>query len=191
MNKIFKHYPILIQKGSVFIKKCLIIIAIIIAILVYNKKDDNYLIPIESIRIRIIANSNNVEDQNIKLKVKDSVEKEIYNLTKDSKTLEETRQIINDNLKVIDSSVQNALKTNNIKSDYTLKYGINYFPKKEYKGVEYSSGNYESLVITLGKGQGDNWWCVLFPPLCLIDAEENSNEVEYKFLVKEIIKHFM
>ena len=66
-----------------------------------------------------------------------------------------------------------------------------YFPKKEYKGVEYNEGNYESLVITLGEGKGDNWWCVLFPPLCLIDAEEQTSDVEYKFLVKEIIKHFM
>lgn len=148
-------------------------------------------IPIESIRIRIIANSNSIEDQNIKLKVKNSLEKEIYELTKDSKSIEETRKILNNNLKNFDNIITKTLKNNDYKTDYTIKYGVNYFPKKEYKGVKYHEGNYESLVITLGEGKGDNWWCVLFPPLCLIDAKESQSDVEYKFLVKEIIKHFM
>ena len=56
------------------------------------------------------------------------------------------------------------------------------------KGIEYDEGYYESLLITLGEGKGDNWWCVLFPPLCLIEAEE-STEVEYKSFIKEIIEH--
>ncbi|MBQ9011225.1 MAG: stage II sporulation protein R, partial [Bacilli bacterium] len=53
-----------------------------------------------------------------------------------------------------------------------------------YKGVKYKEGYYESLLVTLGKGKGDNWWCVLFPPLCLIEADESS-DVQYKSFVKE------
>lgn len=64
-----------------------------------------------------------------------------------------------------------------------------FFPKKEYKGVTYPEGYYESVKVTLGEGLGDNWWCILFPPLCLIEAEE-STEVEYNFFVKEIIKKY-
>ena len=67
-----------------------------------------------------------------------------------------------------------------------INFGLNYFPKKVYKGVTYEQGDYESLVITIGSGQGDNWWCVLFPPLCLLEAEENT-EVEYKFKVLELL----
>lgn len=175
-----------------FIKKIILILALIISIIVISKQEDNVIIPIESIRIRIIANSNSLEDQNLKLKVKETVEKEVYTLTKDSQSIEETRKIINNNLNNLDNIIEKTLQENNLKSDYTIKYGINYFPEKEYKGVEYSQGNYESLVITLGNGEGDNWWCVLFPPLCLIDAEQTETEdVEYKFIVKEIIKHFM
>ena len=72
-------------------------------------------------------------------------------------------------------------------SDYEVIYGDNYFPEKEYKGVKYNEGEYESLVITLGKGNGKNFWCVLFPPLCMID-ESKLNDVSYGFYVSELLK---
>lgn len=175
-----------------FIKKLLIILAIVISILVYNTKEKEELIPVESIRIRIIANSNSVEDQNTKLKVKEKVERELYKLTENSQSIEETRTIIDKNLTTIEKLVVNTLNEINVKEDFIIKYGINYFPEKTYKGKTYQKDNYESLVITLGDGKGENWWCVLFPPLCLIDAKESSEEiVEYEFILKKIIKHFM
>ena len=79
-------------------KKIVIILAILIAFLVYKTKKEETIIPIESIRIRIIANSNSVEDQNTKLQIKNVVEKELYKLTENSKNIEETRRIINDNI---------------------------------------------------------------------------------------------
>ena len=72
-------------------------------------------------------------------------------------------------------------------NDYNIKYGLNYFPEKKYKNVIYPEGNYESLVITLGEGVGENWWCVLYPPLCLID-EENDN-IEYDLYIKKIFEN--
>ena len=75
--------------------------------------------------------------------------------------------------------------------EYKINYGMNYFPEKEYKGVTYEEGEYESLVITLGNGLGENFWCVLFPPLCLLEAdEEETEEVEYTSFVKEIIDKY-
>ena len=67
---------------------------------------------------------------------------------------------------------------------------MNYFPEKEYKGVVYEEGEYESLVITLGNGLGENFWCVLFPPLCLLDTEEEPENVEYTSFVKEVIDKY-
>ena len=64
------------------------------------------------------------------------------------------------------------------KLPFEINFGLNYFPKKEFKGITYDEGYYESVVVTLGEGLGDNWWCVLFPPLCMLEAEE-STEVEY------------
>ena len=125
------------------------------------------------------------------MKVKEQVEKKLYNLTKNSKSVEETRSIINNNITNIENIVVNTLENINVKEDFVIKYGINYFPEKEYKGNIYKEDNYESLVIILGNGEGENWWCVLFPPLCLMDVETTEENIEYEFILKKIIKHFM
>ena len=73
---------------------------------------------------------------------------------------------------------------------YNINYGLNYFPKKEYKGITYKEGYYESLVITLGEGAGENWWCVLFPPFCMLDATETEeDQVEYDFFLFELFDY--
>ena len=81
------------------------------------------------------------------------------------------------------------MKLKNYNLPYKINFGYNYFPEKIYRGVTYDEGYYESLLITLGEGKGDNWWCVLFPPLCLLEAEE-STAVEYTTLVGEILKKY-
>lgn len=169
-----------------------IIIVIFIAIFLLNLKNikgEEILIPDEAIRLRVIANSNTDYDQNIKLKVRDSVQNVMYNLLKDVTDINQARLIINNNLELIDDNIKNILSQNNYLLNYSLNFGNHYFPEKKYKGITYEEGIYESLLITLGKGEGNNWWCVLFPPLCLIEAEE-SDEVEYKFFVQELIEKY-
>lgn len=146
-------------------------------------------IPDDAIRIRIIPNSNSEFDQNIKLKVRDKLEITMYDLLKGASSSEEAREIIEDNLDLVDKDVKNILDKENYNLGYEVNYGYNYFPEKEYKGVKYAEGYYESLLVTLGKGEGDNWWCVLFPPLCLIEGEKGE-EVEYKSIVAEIIEKY-
>ena len=168
-------------------KKILIIIAIIITIIIYNKEYDKILIPENSIRIRVIANSNNIEDQVLKLKVKEKVESKLYEKLDNTKDINVARNKIKSALPEIDKIVNNTTNSNN----YNIKYGTNYFPKKELNGINYDEGNYESLVINLGEGKGNNWWCVLFPPLCTIDIKENNaNKVEYKSKVLEILNDY-
>ena len=162
----------------------LIILAIIITLLVKNKTN-NIIIPKESIRIRIIANSNSDIDIQEKIKVKKSVEKELYFLLKNVKNVDEAKEVINNNLDNLNIVIENTSKEN-----YNVKFGQNYFPKKIYKGVVYDEGIYDSLVITLGEGSGNNWWCVLFPPLCLLDENENTEDVEYQFYIKEILDKY-
>ena len=147
-------------------------------------------IPEDAIRIRIIPNSNSAFDQDIKLKVKDKLEITMYDLLKDAKSSEEAEKIIKDNLELVDKDVKKILNEENYDKGYTINFGKNYFPEKEYKGVKYEAGYYESLLITLGEGEGDNWWCVLFPPLCLIEGEENT-EVEYRSIVMEILDKYL
>jgi len=164
-------------------KIIVIIIAFIIGVLLY-KKEEFVIIPNESIRIRIVANSDNIEDLVEKKRLKEQIEDDIYEITKDANSIEEARSLINDNLKNIDTIIKN-----NIDLDYTIDYGVNYFPKKVYRGVLYEAGNYESLVITLGSGLGENWWCVLFPPLCLIEENKTTSDVEYKLYVEELLNN--
>ena len=164
----------------------LIILALIITVLVKNKQD-KLIIPKESIRIRIIANNNTDIDVREKIKVKKNVEKELYSLLKNATTIEEVKNIISSNLDRLNIIIEN---TTNI--PYSVNFGKNYFPSKTYKGIVYDEGIYESLVITLGEGLGNNWWCVLFPPLCLLDDNKNTQDVEYQFFVKELIdKYFV
>lgn len=174
-------------------KKIIIVLVIILIPLVINKSktEDIIEIPKESIRIRVVANSNSLKDQFEKIRVTENLQKYIKDLLKESNTKEETEKIIKKNLMNIDSNVKNTLNLINSISTYKIKYGNNYFPQKEYKGIIYESGYYESLVITLGKGNGDNWWCVLFPPLCQIEIEDNDmNNIEYKLYITEILSKY-
>ena len=148
------------------------------------------VIPEDALRIRVIANSNSEYDQEIKNEVKQVIQYKMYNLLKDTKGVDEARIVINSNLNNIDKEVSDVLKNNNYELGYKINYGLNYFPSKEYKGVIYEEGYYESLVITLGSGEGDNWWCVLFPPLCLLEAE-SSDDIEYTSYVKELFEKYM
>ena len=76
---------------------------------------------------------------------------------------------------------------NNYQVQYDISYGDNFFPSKTYKGIKYPAGYYNSLVITLGQGLGENFWCVMYPPLCLIDENKNSTDIEYKSYVKDVL----
>lgn len=171
-------------------KKVLVIGAIIIAFLVYFKtqKDEVIIIPDKSLRFRVIASSNNVNDFIIKNKVKTAVEKELASLLEDAEDINETKEIIKQNITNLNQTISDTIKEENV--DYDIKSGFNYFPKKIFKGIVYNEGKYESLVITLGQGDGDNWWCVLFPPLCLLEENPVSSDVEYQLFVSRIINHF-
>lgn len=169
---------------------CLLIGIFIFYVFISNSLARSLTIPNDAIRIRIIPNSNSSFDQDIKKKVKDKIEITMYDLLKDAKSSKEAYDIIENNLELVDKDVQKVLNFENYDKGYNVNFGKNYFPQKEYKGVKYEEGYYESLLITLGKGEGDNWWCVLFPPLCLIEGEENDS-VEYKSIVMEILNKYL
>lgn len=173
-------------------KKIVIILAIVMLFMFFNKREDEETvkIPSSAIRFRVLANSNSTEDQNTKENVRDKMQKELYSLLENTNTISEARYKINNNLSNFDLIVKNELKNKDY--SYNISYGMHYFPEKTYKGITYEEGEYESLLVTLGSGCGDNWWCVLFPPLCVLEAEEtkSASDVEYKFFIKEIIEKY-
>lgn len=170
-------------------KKIILIISVFMIVIIqnYDKNKELVIIPNNSIRFRIISSSNNINDIFIKETIKNKLEKNIKNI--ESESIEETKINIKNNIPIIENDINQILKKLNYKNNFKINYGKNYFPEKKYNGVKYKAGNYESLVITLGKGDGENFWCVLFPPLCLIEYNKKEN-IEYKFLVKEIIDKY-
>lgn len=171
-------------------KKLLVALTIFITILSLNK-EDKIIIPKEAIRFRVIASSNTENDQYIKRQVVKDLNTEIKNLSFKNNTLETTRTNIKESIPKVKTIVNNTLNRLNANNKFFVKYGMNYFPKKEYQGIVYEAGEYESLVITLGDGKGENFWCVLFPPLCLLDTKEKPENIEYKSFVKEIIDKYL
>lgn len=168
-------------------KKTILFLTIIVAFLIYNElKEDTVIIPDTAIRLRVIPNSNSSIDQSMKNKVKEYLENNTYQILKEEDNIEEARKIIKDNIPELEENITKIFNDNNYNMNYTVNYGYNYFPNKEYRGIKYNEGYYESIVISIGEAQGDNWWCVLFPNLCLIDLEQKNN-VEYKYWIIETI----
>ena len=172
-------------------KKIIIILTMLTSILIYNEfKNNEVIIPDAAIRLRVIPNSNSSLDQSMKNKVKKYLEKNTYATLSNVTDIEEARTKINDSLSNLDININKIFKDNKYNMEYTVDFGYNYFPEKKYRGLKYEEGYYESLVITIGEGKGDNWWCVLFPNLCLVDLENKTN-VEYKsWIVEQINKIF-
>jgi len=173
-------------------KKILLVTALMLGIIICNQNSDQVVIPSNAIRFRVIASSDETEDQIIKNKVKENLQIEVRNVLNSTDSIEQSREKLQSNIDLFSNSIEQTLSLENKEKDYKINYGMNYFPEKTYKGVIYPEGEYESLVVTLGNGKGSNFWCILFPPLCLLEAEETAkDEVEYKSFVKEVLdKHF-
>lgn len=134
----------------------------------------------ELIRFHVIANSDREEDQRVKREIKDLVIKKVSTYLKKSQSIEETRNILQDKKKdIIDIAVE-ELKKNNMDYGAKAHLGEYSFPTKYYGNFSLPAGEYEAFRIVLGEGIGENWWCVMFPPLCFIHVEEveETEEVE-------------
>lgn len=130
-------------------------------------------IPEESIRLRILANSDSPRDQLVKRQIRDEIVQQM-NLwvaeLENPQSLEQARTLIRAQLPELESLVGRELRERGEDYSYRVELGTVPFPAKLYGGTVYPAGEYEALRVTLGEGKGQNWWCVLFPPLCFIDA---------------------
>ncbi|MFL0245872.1 stage II sporulation protein R [Candidatus Clostridium stratigraminis] len=130
------------------------------------------------IRFHVIANSDNAEDQALKLKVRDKVLEYIAPKLKTSKSIGESRQILMQNDKDIHEIADKVIKDNGYPYKSVTMLSKENFPVKTYGNITLPQGEYEAYRIIIGNGSGQNWWCVMFPPLCFIDI--TKGEVSYK-----------
>ena len=134
-----------------------------------NVKNGAMVIPDEAIRLRILANSDSEQDQELKRKIRDRVNEEITVWVEGLTSIENAREVITGNMDEIEQIVEEVMAEEGLVQTYNVDFGRVDFPTKMYGKFIYPAGDYEAILITLGKGTGANWWCVLFPPLCFLD----------------------
>ncbi|MBU3127389.1 stage II sporulation protein R [Clostridium tagluense] len=126
------------------------------------------------IRFHVIANSDDKIDQGLKLKVRDSVLKYISPKLVDCKNIEQSRKIINNEDKNIKKIAQGVINKNGFKYSVATTLSQENFPIKTYGNITLPQGKYEAYRIIIGSGSGQNWWCVMFPPLCFVDITKGN-----------------
>src|SRR5690625_4087353 len=132
------------------------------------------IIPDEAIRLRILANSDQEVDQRVKRIVRDEVSEQISSWVEHLDNIDKARQLIKSRIPEITETTKQVLAQHG-EENVQVEYGENItFPVKLYDSYLYPPGEYEAVLITIGEGQGANWWCVLFPPLCFLDFSNGT-----------------
>ena len=166
-------------------------------------------------RLHIIANSDSDEDQNLKYIVRDKVIEYMSSISQNASSKEEVIEIAKANLDKIQAIAAQTIRDNGYTYSVNVEVGNFSFPSKRYGDITLPPGYYDALRIKIGKAKGQNWWCVMFPPLCFVDVtsgvvpdeskeimeknlskeefdliSKNSNEVKVKFKIVEVLQNF-
>lgn len=157
-------------------RKLILFLALIISIIYmlsfHSNSQEAYVdIKDEIIRLHVKANSDREEDQALKLKVRDKILGEVIPLLENSKSIEETRTIVKENLDNIKSIAEKVIKEEGKDYPVEVYFGMENFPTRKYGEIVLPAGEYEALLVTIGEGKGKNWWCVMFPPLCFVEMD--------------------
>ncbi|HWR20079.1 MAG TPA: stage II sporulation protein R [Clostridia bacterium] len=135
--------------------------------------------PYQSVfRLHIIANSNSTEDQQVKLLVRDALLEYEAQHMRGATDKQDAKQSLMADGEALLSIVENALHQNGFSYGAQLCVGTFPFPERSYSGKTYPAGDYEALRVVLGNGEGNNWWCVMFPPLCILELSNGEIDVE-------------
>ncbi len=126
-------------------------------------------VPDKIIRLHVVANSDSPEDQNLKREVRDAVINRMSPKFEKLKNIDEVRAVISENIPEIESIAREVIKQNNKAYEVKAQLGSFDFPTKQYGSLTLPAGSYQALNIKIGSAEGQNWWCVMFPPLCFID----------------------
>ena len=146
-------------------------------------------------RLHVIANSDSKEDQDLKYKVRDKLIKYMKSLTTNINTKEEVIEIANNHISDFESIAKEVITENGFDYDVKVEIGNFSFPTKQYGDISFPAGFYDALKVEIGNAKGQNWWCVMFPPLCFVDVtsgivpeeskenlQDNLGEEEYDII---------
>lgn len=187
-----------------FKRKHIVMLAFaLLLVLVYSfwlEKDGYELSNEDFIRFHVVANSNSKEDQRLKLMVRDrlmeTINEGLVMETMSSATvdgskavldIDRTKEFINKNLAELEGEARSILLGSGCYHTVKAGLGVDYIPQKTYGDITFPAGNYNALKVVIGEGKGENWWCVLFPPLCLIGEAEVVDEDGMKIYKEAIV----
>lgn len=146
-------------------------------------------------RLHVIANSDSNEDQDLKYKVRDKLIEYMKSLTTNISSKEEVIKIANNHISDFESIAKEVITENGFDYDVKVEIGNFSFPTKQYGDISFPAGFYDALKVEIGSAKGQNWWCVMFPPLCFVDVtsgivpeeskenlQDNLGEEEYDII---------
>ena len=139
------------------------------------------------IRFHVLANSDEEVDQELKLKVRDRLIDNMNDKFKSSESIEETREIVKKNIKEMKEIALEEIKKNGKDYSVDIKLEPHEFPTKSYGDFTLPAGEYEAVRVLIGEAKGENWWCVMFPPLCFVDAKSALADGETEESMKEYL----
>lgn len=176
------------KKKLNFIFILTILVFIYIALLSFNySKAVSSNLSDSVFRLHIIANSDSSADQELKLKVRDKIIEYMNTLTSNSSDKKDVISIVNNHLDSFKEIALNTIKENGYNYDVNIEIGNFHFPTKSYGDISFPAGNYDALKIEIGDAIGQNWWCVLFPPLCFVNSSTGVVPDDSKNTLKENI----
>ncbi len=136
-------------------------------------------------RLHVIANSDTVEDQNLKYKVRDKILEYMNSISQNCTSKSEIIELANKNREQFYNIAKQVIIDNGYNYDVKISIGNFDFPTKNYGDISLPAGNYEALRIEIGNASGQNWWCVMFPPLCFVDVTSGVVPDESKIIIKD------
>lgn len=157
----------------------ILIVIVVGSLFLPTKQDYDYL------RIHIRANSNSVVDQNVKYKIKDKVVEYLTPYFCNVPSKNKAMNMVNNLNGNITNECSKVLKENGFNYSVNIKISNEYFPARTYENTTLDAGYYDAVIIELGQAAGDNWWCVMYPPLCFVNKNQNTMQIKYKSKIVE------
>lgn len=139
-----------------------------------------------TLRLHVLANSDTTEDQTLKLLVRDAMVEEAARVTRGTENADEAREKCLRSLDAFQSRAEQVLRENGCDYSVSVELGEEYYPERSYGDIRLPSGRYGSLTVNIGESEGQNWWCVLFPPLCVEAAEAEEELVATGFTPNQV-----
>lgn len=186
LEKRYQYRQQIIELGKV----CLLLSSVILILVTKQQFYNQYLqsgIAEQIIRFHVLANSDSEEDQCLKRQVKTEVVSYLQDKLNVAKTKEEAETIIRQEEEQIQKIAKNKITSEGYSYDVEVKLEPHYFPIKKYGDLTFPSGQYEALRVLIGKAEGRNWWCVMFPSLCFVDESYSVVPEESKEKLQHVL----